>query len=94
MRNLRTPGKENRKPLADTANTPRLESKRGEAPPKPERDKSVGRKAKEEMKKQLNFSYFQVIFFYAKVIHIKTDIVVNIDYRKLKLCFLLSVFPL
>ena len=49
--------------MADTANTPRPEPIREKldfVPAKPERDKSVGRKAKEEMKKQLNLSYFQV----------------------------------
>ena len=63
MRNLRTPGKQNRRPLVDTANTPRpepIKEKLDFVPAKPERDKSVGRKAKEEMKKQLNLSYFQV----------------------------------
>eukprot|EP00088_Acartia_fossae_P044573 TRINITY_DN4739_c0_g1_i3.p1 TRINITY_DN4739_c0_g1~~TRINITY_DN4739_c0_g1_i3.p1 ORF type:complete len:1187 (-),score=273.56 TRINITY_DN4739_c0_g1_i3:761-4321(-) len=60
VRNLRTPGKENRKPLADTANTPRRDPiKNNMEVFKPEREKSANRKAKEEMKKQLNLSYFQ-----------------------------------
>ena len=64
---LRTPGKADRKPLSDTGNTPRASRARErsvrESAKKEElgeRDQSGDRKMKEEMKKQLNLSYFQV----------------------------------
>ena len=60
VRNIRTPGKENKKPSADTGNK-NLCTDRYEQVVKPERDKSASRKAKEEMKRQLNLSYFQVL---------------------------------
>jgi hypothetical protein len=64
-KHLRTPGKGERRPLADTANIlvgGRRDEKEEamvvkEARP---REASRGRKAREEMKKQLNLSYFQV----------------------------------
>ena len=68
-KNLRTPGKSERRPLADTGNTPRGQRSRERSKDEQastaskerrERDKSVNRKAREEMKKQLNLSYFQV----------------------------------
>ena len=65
MRNLRTPGKMDRKPLSNTGNTPHnprsKERDKENVPEKPEREKSSSRKIKEEMKKQLNLSYFQVM---------------------------------
>lgn len=65
VRNLRTPGKMDRKPLSDTGNTPHAprskERDKENVAEKPEREKSSSRKIKEEMKKQLNLSYFQVM---------------------------------
>jgi len=61
-KNLRTPGKGERKPLGDTANTPRHSG--GKDAGKSEaasRERSANRKVKEEMKKQLNLSYFQAL---------------------------------
>jgi len=60
VRNIRTPGKENKKPSADTGNK-NLSTDKYEQVVKPERDKSASRKAKEEMKRQLNLSYFQAL---------------------------------
>ena len=61
IRNIRTPGKENKKPSADTTGNKNLSADKYEQVVRPERDKSASRKAKEEMKRQLNLSYFQVL---------------------------------
>jgi hypothetical protein len=52
---LRTPGKGERRPLAETGNIPGREEEQSR-----HREQSRGRRAREEMKKQLNLSYFQV----------------------------------
>jgi len=67
-RATRTPGKGDRRPLAETGNTPRA-SRARERQGKDsmakeelgERDRSGNRKIKEEMKKQLNLSYFRAL---------------------------------
>jgi len=58
---LRTPGKQDRRPLADTGNTPRTSRSKEKGEGAERRERSGNRKAKEEMKKQLNLSYFQAL---------------------------------
>jgi hypothetical protein len=58
---LRTPGKGERRPLAETGNIPGREEGQEQGRG---REQSRGRRAREEMKKQLNLSYFQVNLLY------------------------------
>jgi hypothetical protein len=58
---LRTPGKGERRPLAETGNIPGREEAQEQGR---HREQSRGRRAREEMKKQLNLSYFQVNLLY------------------------------
>jgi hypothetical protein len=58
---LRTPGKGERRPLAETGNIPGREEGQEQGR---HREQSRGRRAREEMKKQLNLSYFQVNLLY------------------------------
>jgi hypothetical protein len=65
-KHLRTPGKGERRPLAETGNVVSIGREQKEPQEVRSREPSRGRKAREEMKKQLNLSYFQVFYFLQK----------------------------